>query len=141
MARLMRIQDPEFIVHVTNRTEEAKFLMVPDDDFNRIAHPIVCSAVRIFQVHLYALVIMANHLHLLLRARLMNLHLFMAYLTGNLSTQINCLRGRFDATVFPDRFSAEPILDVKSLLEKMAYVLCNPVAANLVARPEDYPHR
>lgn len=139
MARLMRIQDDDFIVHVSNRAQEAKYLFVPDDEFNELAHRILRSALLIFEIHLYAAVLMGNHFHLILRAPLLNLHLFMAYFQGNLATAVNRLRGRLDAAVFPDRFSAEPILDIESLLKMLAYVLCNPVAANLVARPEEYP--
>ena len=139
MPRRLRIQDPEIIFHVTNRTQEAKYLFVPDDEFNAIVMRWLRRAVRIFGIELYAAVIMGNHFHLILRAPKMNLHKFMQYFQSNLARAVNRLRKRFDAAVFPRRYAAEPILDCESLEQKLSYVLLNPVAADLVEFPGDYP--
>lgn len=137
--RRIRIWDPDAIYHVSNRTQEAKYLFVPDDAFNAIVHKWLRRAVRVFGVELYAAVVMSNHYHLIVRAPRMNLSKCMQYFQTNLSRAVNKLRKRYDATVFPRRFAAEPILDTASLERMLAYVLCNPVAANLVERPEQYP--
>ncbi len=137
--RRIRIWDPDVIYHVSNRTQEAKYLFVPDDAFNELVHRWLTRAVRIFGVELYAVVIMGNHFHLIVRAPRLNLSKFMQYFQTNLSRAVNVLRGRFDASVFPRRFEAEAILDEASLERMLAYVLCNPVAANLVERPGQYP--
>lgn len=42
-------------------------------------------------------------------------------------------------TFWSDRYHAIPILDEASLLEKMMYVLMNPVAAGLAATCAEYP--
>ena len=137
--RRIRIWDPDAVYHISNRTQEAKYLFVPDDEFNELAHKWLKRAVRIYKVELYAAVMMGNHFHLLVRAPLMNLSKFMQYFQTNLARAVNKLRKRFDAAVFPRRFAAEPVLDEASFDRMLAYVLCNPVAANLVARPEEYP--
>jgi len=127
------------IYHVTNRTQEAKFLFVPDEEFNRIVIRRLRQAVRAYDVLLYAVVIMGNHFHLVVSAPKNNLSEFMRYFQTNLSRDVNVLRKRFHASTFPDRFKAEPILDEDALRDKLSYVLLNPVAANLVEMPGEYP--
>ena len=137
--RRIRIWDPDVVYHISNRTQEAKYLFVPDDEFNKLVHRWLKRAVRIFEVELYAAVVMSNHFHLLVRAPLMNISKFMQYFQTNLSRAVNKLRKRYDAAVFPRRFAAEPVLDEASFDRLLAYVLCNPVTANLVEQPEQYP--
>lgn len=139
MPRRIRIQDPDAIYHVTNRTQERRFYFRPDDELNALVMFWLRAAVRIYRVELYAVVIMGNHFHLIVRAPLMNLGKFMCYFQTNFARAVNKLRGRVDGTVFPRRYSAEPILDLESLERMLAYVVLNPVAANLVERPGDYP--
>lgn len=139
MPRRNRIQDSDAIYFVTNRTQEAKLLLVPDDAFNAIVMRRLRNAVRIFGIKLYAAVIMGNHFHLILGAPKMNLSEFMRYFQTYLSADVNKLRGRFDATVFPKRFSSEPIVDLESLKRMLCYTMLNPVAANLVEFPGQYP--
>lgn len=139
MPRRLRIQDPDVIFHITNRTQEAKFLFVPDDEFNAIVMRRLRAAVRIFGIELFAAVIMGNHFHLILRAPQMNLSKFMQYFQTNVARDVNKLRKRFDAAVFPRRYNAEPIVDLESLEKMLAYVLLNPVAADLVEFPGQYP--
>lgn len=62
---------------------------------------------------------MGSHFHLILRAPKMNLHKFMQYFQSYFARAVNRLRKRFDASVFPRRYAAEPLLDEDSLLEKM----------------------
>lgn len=139
MGRPIRIQDRDFIFHITNRTEQAMFLFVPDDELNEIAHYWMRRAIMMHDAEVYVAVLMSNHPHIIARFPAMNMHRFMCYLQRNLAREVNVLRGRYEATVFPRRYAAEPILDRASLLRMLGYVLCNPVAANLVARPEQWP--
>lgn len=139
MPRKIRIQDSDAIYHVSNRTQEAKYLFVPDDEFNRVVMRRLRAAARIYEVEIYAAVIMSNHFHLIVRARRMNLSDFMKHFQTNLSKDVNNLRHRYDACVFPRRYSCETIVDLESLEHMLKYVLLNPVAANLVEFPGQHP--
>ncbi len=139
MSRNIRIQDPDLIFHVTNRTIERMYLLVPDDVLNAIAMKWLRRAVRIYGIQLHAAVIMCNHFHLILSAPNMNLGQFMCYFTTNLSKDVNKLRERENTVVFPKRYSAEPILDIESLSRMLSYVLANPVAAHMVETPGEHP--
>jgi hypothetical protein len=69
----------------------------------------------------------------------MNLSRFMGYFQGLLARDVIKLRGLEEYSVFPSRYSAEPILDSNALAEKLRYVVMNPVSANVVDHPEEYP--
>lgn len=60
MRRRLRIQDPDIIFHVTNRTQEAKYLFVPDDELNAIVMRWLRCAVRIFGIELYVPCVVAS---------------------------------------------------------------------------------
>ena len=139
MGLIIRIQDLELIFHITNRTDQAMFLLRPDDEFNEAAHYWLRRAILMYEPEVYAALLMSNHIHIMARFPLMNMHLFMKYFQGNLARDVNVLRGRYEASVFPRRYNAEPIFDRASFLRMLTYVLCNPVAANLVQRPEHWP--
>ena len=139
MPRRIRVFDPQVIYHVSNRTQEAKFLFVPDEEFNAIVIRWLRRAVRAHGVLMYAAVIMGNHFHLIVSAPRNNLSEFMRYFQTNLSREVNVLRNRFDASTFPRRFKAEPIVDEDALKKMLSYVVLNPVAANLVEFPVEYP--
>lgn len=139
MPRRIRYQDPEAVYHITNRADQCMFLLRPDDDLNEIVMTWLRRAARIHDVELYAVVIMCNHFHLIARASKMNLSNFMCYFQTSVSREVNNLRNRSEARVFPKRFSSEPILDNESFIEKLRYVLLNPVKANLVEFPGQFP--
>lgn len=63
-----------------------------------------------FEPEIYAAVLMSNHPHIIARFPRMNMRRFVQYLSYNMSREVNVLRRRFHATVFPDRYNHEPIL-------------------------------
>jgi hypothetical protein len=69
----------------------------------------------------------------------MNLDKFMCYFQGLLARDVLKLRQCSESVVFPRRYSSEPILDEEALLEKMRYVIMNPVKARIVTDPVEYP--
>ena len=89
-------------------------------------------------VELYAIVVMSNHLHLVLRAPRKNLSRFMQYFKAFITKQVNMITGT-RGTKWWRRYDAQPILCSESACERVGYTIGNPVAANLVAHPEDWP--
>jgi hypothetical protein len=66
--------------------------------------------------------------------------LFLGWLVpiSELARRLNKLYGR-EGTLYAGRFKAEPVLDDEAMIEKMRYILCNPVAAGLVRTPGEWP--
>lgn len=89
-------------------------------------------------VKLVAVAQMSNHLHLCLRDEASELSELGKYVFGNLAKDLNELRER-SGPLWERRFAAEPILDTDALVERVAYIATNPVAAGLVERHEEWP--
>jgi REP element-mobilizing transposase RayT len=89
-------------------------------------------------ITLYAVLAMSNHLHMVLRDERGELPKFMCYYLGNLARSINVLRGR-SGPVFHRRYDAARILDPRTAVRYLAYLITNPVRAGLVARHEEWP--
>jgi hypothetical protein len=81
---------------------------------------------------------MSNHLHLVLRDDASELSAWASYVLGNLARAVNRIRDR-NGTFFERRYSAEPILDVEALHDRLVYVVTNPVKAALCERTSDWP--
>jgi hypothetical protein len=92
---------------------------------------------RFPQIKVHAVIAMSNHLHLVLTDDAGQLADFMCYLLGPLAKAINHLddvRGQF----FERRYSATEIVDEEALVDRIAYTVTNPVAANLVRTVEGW---
>jgi hypothetical protein len=81
---------------------------------------------------------MSNHLHLLMCDESAELADWASYFLGNLARAVNRLRGR-RGSFFERRYSAEPILDVEALHDRLVYVVTNPVKAGLCGFVRDWP--
>jgi hypothetical protein len=81
---------------------------------------------------------MSNHLHLLVCDESAELADWACYFLGNLARAVNRIRGRW-GTFFQRRYSAEPVLDVEALHERLVYVATNPVKAGLCRHHRNWP--
>ena len=89
-------------------------------------------------VEIYAVVVMSNHLHLVVRTPNKNLSLFMRHVKAFITTKINVITGE-SGTKWQGRYNAQPVLTTAAACERIGYTIGNPVSANLVAHPEDWP--
>jgi len=138
MGRPLRMHLPEDVYFVTNRTIEERFWLTPYDEAKKIFGRWLARAVKKFGIELYAHCVMGNHYHLLLRAPNDNLSAFMEFLQANVAKAINRLHDR-RGPLWQRRYSAEPVLDVEAMVDRMGYILANPTSAHLVLVPEQWP--
>ncbi|MCU0293409.1 MAG: transposase [Thermoanaerobaculaceae bacterium] len=82
--------------------------------------------------------LMSNHFHLVLRTGPVPLSRSMRSLQGRFAMGFN-RRHRLIGPVWQSRYKARLVESDRYLRRLVAYVHLNPVAAGLVARPEDYP--
>lgn len=82
-------------------------------------------------VQLVAMCQMSNHLHLVLRDRAGKLSEVMQMFLSELAKRMNALDG-LRGPLFERRFAEITIVDEEALLGRVAYVVTNPVAADLV---------
>ena len=139
MAYPIRHFDPQTIFFITSRTIQSRFLMAPSDKTNELIGGILARAVRQCQVELFAYVFTSNHFHAMVRAPSpVAMSRFMQRLQSNIAVKVGRLvgwRGRF----FARRYSAEPIVDEASQVERLQYILSHGVKEGLVSRCQQWP--
>ena len=139
MGRPLRCHAPNTDYLVTSRCHQARFLLRPDPAVNEAVLEWLTRAQRAYPgVELFGLCVMSNHLHLLVRDTRGELAAWASYLLGNLARSLNALRQRC-GVVFERRYSAEPVLDDAALLDRLAYLVTNPVSAGLCTQSRHWP--
>jgi REP element-mobilizing transposase RayT len=139
MGRPLRRHAPNTYYLVTTRCHQARFLLRPDPAINEAVLEWLARAQRIYPgVQLFGLCVMSNHLHLLVRDTQGELAAWASYVLGNLARSINAIRER-RGVVFERRYSAEPVLDDAALLDRLVYVVTNPVNAGLCNQSGHWP--
>ncbi len=91
------------------------------------------------KVELIAAVIMPDHIHFVARLRNVTLPALMQSLKGFTSRKINALLGR-EGPLWEPRYYEHALRTDEELLERVKYILQNPVRKGLVDDIKDYPH-
>jgi REP element-mobilizing transposase RayT len=139
MGRPIRRQAPGQYYLVTTRCHQARFFFRPDAALNAVVLEWLARTQQRFPaVTIHAVCVMSNHLHLLVCDESAELADWASYFLGNLARAVNRIRGR-RGTFFERRYSAEPVLDVEALHDRLIYVVTNPVKAGLCRRARDWP--
>ena len=139
MGRPLRRHAPGTCYLVTSRCHQARFFLRPEYLLNGVVLEwLARSQAKYPDVHLLALCVMSNHLHVLLRDLKGQLAGWAGYFFGNLARSVNDIRDR-RGVVFERRYDAEPVLDEEALLERAVYVICNPVKAGLCEHSHQWP--
>jgi REP element-mobilizing transposase RayT len=137
MARPLRLQFAGALYHVTARGDRKASIYLDDTDrlvwLQHIGD--VCAQFN-FVVHGFCQ--MGNHYHILLETMDGNLSRGMQQLNGVYSQYFN-RRHSLVGHVFQGRYKAILVQKETYLLELTRYIVLNPVRANLVATPEDWP--
>jgi REP element-mobilizing transposase RayT len=125
MARSLRIQYPGAFYHVTCRGNERRKIFLDDDDRYRFLK-LLAESLEIYQVVLYAYVMMSNHFHLVLQTMRANLSEFMRRFNI-------CYTGWFNyhhircGHLYQGRYKALLVDADNYLLELSRYIHLNPV--------------
>ncbi|MFB6265447.1 MAG: transposase [Bradymonadaceae bacterium] len=138
MGRRIRHFETDGIYFVTNRCTGSRFLLRPSSELNRVIRGALAKYSSRFDIELFGWVFMSNHFHLIVRSQEQKIPQFMRDFQSDVSAEVKRMTG-WDARVFEQRYDAEPILDDAALAERLEYVAMNPVRADLVAHPSDWP--
>jgi len=139
MGRPLRYHEPGRTYLVTTRCHEARFFLKPDPDLNQAVLEWLTRAQKHYPAQrIYAVCAMSNHLHLIVHDADGALAAWAAYFLGNLARAVNRIRGR-SGSFYERRYSAEPILDDGALIDRLVYVVTNPVKAGLCKTADSWP--
>ena len=125
---------------VTRRTTQRQFLLRPNKAINQCIRYCVSIATEKSGVELHALMFMSNHYHIILTDVEGRLPVFTETLNRLLAKSLNVYHGRGEnfwaGHVQPSHVH---LGDRTAVLDKLAYLLCNPVAADLVKEGKYWP--
>ena len=124
---------------VTRRCTQREFLLRPSKVLNHAFRFMLAHGAARAGVQLHAACVMSNHFHVMATDPAGDLSKFMHWLDGNLARFSNAYHGRWENFFAPGSYSAPKLLDAESVLEKLVYVLANPVAAGLVRNGARWP--
>jgi REP-associated tyrosine transposase len=137
MARPLRIEYPGAVYHITSRGNARNMIFDDDEDRERFL-VILASVVKRHRWFCHAFCLMGNHYHLLIETPDGNLSRGMRQFNG-IVTQSHNRRHNRTGHLFQGRFKAILLEKDAHLLELCRYIVLNPVAANMVKTPEDWP--
>jgi REP-associated tyrosine transposase len=137
MVRPLRLEFEGALYHVTSHGDRRGDIYETDEDRQAFLSLLgsVCDR-RNWVCHAYCL--MGNHYHLLIETPDANLARGMRQLNGMYTRKFNVAHGRV-GHVFQGRYKAIVVDADEYLMELARYIVLNPVRANMVARPEEWP--
>lgn len=137
LARKPRIWYPGAMYHIISRGNRKSALFYDDQDLQTYLTILEKTKLK-FPFYLHAYCLMTNHTHLQLET--------MEHPISDIMKRINSLyaiyfnkRHDLNGHVFQGRFGSRLIETRGYLLDVSRYIHLNPVEAEMVSRPEDYP--
>jgi len=137
--RRIRYYPPDVrVYHVTSKCVDDQFLWRPTPQTTFVIAHALAATIEKYGIGLYACVVMANHLHLVVRAEGNQLSSAMQFLKSQVAKKLNRILGRQGA-MSKARFKHQPVLDDASFMQLVHYVHANPVRAHCVEKAAEWP--
>jgi REP element-mobilizing transposase RayT len=124
---------------VTRRCTQRHFLLKPCKIVNEVFLYVLALAAERYDVRIHAFCVLSNHCHIVLSDPHARLPAFQQYLDGLVAKALNAFYGRWENFWAPDTYSAVKLGSTGDILDKITYVLANPVAAGLVRHGRQWP--
>ncbi len=137
MSRPLRLEYPGAWYHLMNRGRRDDQIFADNKD-RAIFLTLLKEAAKLWHVHVSAFCLMDNHYHILAQTPQGNLARFMRHLNGVYTQSYNRLHG-YDGQLFRGRYKSILVEEGSHLLEAIRYIHRNPVRAEIVATPDQYP--
>ena len=137
MSRPIRIEFPDALYHVTSRGDRREDIFEDDADRQMFLSTLE-QVITQFNWLCHAWCLLDNHYHLMIQTPDGNLSKGMRQLNGAY-TQSSNRRHQRVGHLFQGRFKAILVDSDAYLLELTRYVVLNPVRADMVKKPDDWP--
>ena len=138
MPRPNRLNLPGVPQHVTQRGNNRQACFFEDADY-RLYLSLLAAACQRHQCTVHAYVLMTNHVHLLITPQFaQGVSLLMRDLGRDYVRQVNQAYRR-TGTMWEGRFKSSLVDSEDYCLACYRYIELNPVRANMVAHPREYP--
>lgn len=124
---------------VTRRCTQRQFLLRPDPvSANAFLYCLIVAAQR-YHIDILGFMQMSNHLHDELFDREGNTPAFNEHFHKLLAKCMNAYRGRWENFFSSEQVSVVRLETLDDILDKLVYIITNPVKDGLVARVDDWP--
>jgi putative transposase len=130
---------PGAVYLVTRRCYQRTFRLRPAAETSHILAYCLAVALEKTGVVLHAACFMSNHHHLVVTDPRGELPNFLRELHRLTAKAMNVCQGQWENLWSAEPCSAVRLADDDDVIDKIAYVAVNPVAAGLVEKPEDWP--
>ena len=130
---------PRSVYLVTRRCAQRQFLLRPSEKTSQVFGYLLAVAALRYGIDIHAFCVMSNHYHLVVTDRDARLPAFQQFLDALVARAMNACLGRWESFWAPDTYSAVKLSTAADILDKISYVLANPVAAGLVATGGIWP--
>lgn len=136
MARNPRPVFPGAVYHVMARGVRKSHIFIDDADRRKFLR-VLSAAVTKYACLCYVYCLMGNHYHLVILTTRDNFSRFAQYLNGEYAKYFNW-RHEYSGHVFGERCKSPLLEDNEYLASAIAYVLRNPIEANLATKAEQW---
>ncbi|MBK6694015.1 MAG: hypothetical protein IPG50_17690 [Myxococcales bacterium] len=123
----------------SRRCTQRQHLLRPDARVEQIYLYCLAEACERYKITLHGFIAMSNHQHLLVRDNLGNYPEFFAHFHKMIAKALNAHWGRWENLWATEQPNAVYLVEAQDRFDKLIYVLCNPVADNLVERVAEWP--
>ena len=134
-----RFLEAGMTVMVTRRTLRRTQLLRPDAELTRLYTYCLAVLAQRHRIAVHAVVLMSTHEHIVLTDPEGRLPLFLRELHRLVALGVKVLRKWEGAVWDHERPSVVHLRTAESVIEKLAYVMANPIAAGLVRLAKDWP--
>ncbi len=139
MPRLRKYFEKNRLYEISFRTEEG-LPYIPNELVNKALEGIIAKAVKLYPLSIGHHVFMLNHVHMQIRAtNPKNIDKFVMYIKRESAHFINLLLSRKKKTVWCEGYDSVPILDIDNAIDRIVYILLNPVKAHYCTEISKYP--
>jgi putative transposase len=133
-----RIMPGDFYM-VTRRCTQRAFLLRPDETTNQIFEYCIAEAAARYEIDLIAWKAMSNHYHLVCHDPFGRLPAFLEHFHKMVAKCMNRRWGRWENFWSSEETCVTKLVSTHDILDKIIYVLCNPIESDLVGRIADWP--
>jgi REP element-mobilizing transposase RayT len=130
---------PETTWLITRRCFDRMFLLRPSPLVSAVFEYVLAAKAKEYGIRLHAYCVLSNHWHCVLTDPSGRLPEFQRDLGSTVARALNAALGRWESFWAPGSYSAVALQTSEDVLDKMAYVLANPVMAGLVRRGTEWP--
>src|SRR5574344_1005816 len=115
--------------------------LLPNHLIKNILLSYLSQAVRLFPITICDFIVMNNHIHFIIIIKEpVHLAQFLDHFKTSTALAINKLMHIPKGSVWEKGSDSPVILDLYSLIKKVAYIYCNPAKANIVSSIDEYPN-